>query len=499
VLVDFHFTGLFNRFFSTGAIAFMKKRRIAILGAGPAGLATALRLFRSKHDCEITMLEKDAVPGGLARSLRIAGSPADLGPHRIFTQIPEIQEFYQDFFGKGLFIVPRVSQMYFNGSYIDYPLKLSTALKKLGVFNTFRYGFSAFLASLKPVKKGKGNLSFDDVMKKAFGSAAYNDIIHPLAEKTWKINPSEIDPEVARVRVSAGGFKKLLRQVLGREKESDPSALREFHYLKGGFQEAVDRFVMGLRGWPIDIKTRIEIKDIQPFPKEGLLIQWKEADGRTIEDFFDFCFSTIPLDELIVFLSRHHHDDEALNTARKLKFVCTILFYIVVDKPRITPNTWLYFPDRSMLFNRGYETRNFNIMHPPASDSVMCLEVTAYQDHPLWRRTDEELTADVVSDIVSTGIFNKRNIIDTKVLRLTHAYPLLTKGYMDDLDVLWNYLAEMPSIITLGRQGLFQHNNMDHTIFTAFRAADLMINSNTPAQDWYTEEIQNFKDFKIID
>ena len=237
----------------------MTTKRIAILGAGAAGLAAALRFKRTNYDCEIVMLEKDEAPGGLARSLIVAGAPADIGPHRIFTLLPEIKRFYDEFLGDSLFVVPRKSQMFFNGAFLNYPLKLSEALKSLGLSRTWRFGISAMMSTFKSVPDSPEKNTFDKVMKKAFGSAVYEELLRPFAEKTWKISPAEIDGEVGRVRVSAGGFTKIVRQVLGLEKKSDPSALPEFHYLKGGFQEVVDKFVSALQDAPVSIRTQSRI------------------------------------------------------------------------------------------------------------------------------------------------------------------------------------------------------------------------------------------------
>ena len=68
-----------------------------------------------------------------------------------------------------------------------------------------------------------------------------------------------------------------------------------------------------------------------------------------------------------------------------------------------------------------------------------------------------------------------------------------------DLRVLWDYLAEFPGLITLGRQGLFQHNNTDHSQFMGFLAAELYDKSDTPTKDWYGTTIKKFDNFRIVD
>lgn len=477
----------------------MTTKRIAILGAGASGLAAALRFKHTNYDCEIVMLEKDSEPGGLARSFIVAGSPADLGPHRIFTLLPEIKQFYDEFLGDSLFVVPRKSQMFFKGTFLNYPFKLSEALKSLGISRTWRYGFSAMMSSFKSTPDSPEKNSFDNVMKKAFGSAVYEELLRPFAEKTWKISPSLIDGEVGRVRVSAGGFTKILRQVLHMEKKSDPSALPEFHYLKGGFQEVVDKFVNALQDAPVSIRTQSRIRSILPYKDGSVRIVWDEPAQSGIEAVFDFCFSTIPLNDLILMLIQNVVDARAQKIAQNMRFISTILFFVVVNKDSITSNTWLYFPEKHLIFNRGYETGNFNIHHPQSGKAVLCLEVTAYENDELWKRTDFELADKVQTDICSTGLISPNDISEIRVERIGHAYPLLIKGYKNDLEFLWKYLSQFSSVLTLGRQGLFQHNNMDHSIYTAFSAVDLFMRSTSPVRDWYSSEINKFNDFRIID
>ncbi len=476
----------------------MTGKRIAILGAGSAGLAVAYRLLDNNTDVQITIFEREGTVGGLARSFDVAGIPADYGPHRVHTELPEIKTFYQEFLGDDLFEVKRKSQMYFKGGYFDYPLVLSNAIDHLGFKTVMRYGLSAMLASFLSLYPRNRKETFDAVMIKAFGSAAYNDLIRPYTIKTWKTPPEQIDAEVARLRVSAGGVEKLIRQVLGKEKKSDPSALRKFHYLDGGFGSIVKKFIASFKDKPVDIKRGTPVATVAPLPDGKVRIGWFRA-GDYVHEIFDFCFSTIPLNDLLRMTTESAKDADVRQKAAQLRFISTILVFIIAKKPTITDNTWLYFPEPNLVFNRGYEGKNFLPGRLQTSKSMICLEVTCFQGDETWKRSDEDIARQVVADFCSTGILDERDVDSTKVVRMTHAYPLLSFGYKDKLSLFWKYLSRFRSIITLGRQGLFQHNNMDHSIYTGFRAADIFMDSSKPAERWYTSEIATFNKFRIID
>ena len=57
-----------------------------------------------------------------------------------------------------------------------------------------------------------------------------------------------------------------------------------------------------------------------------------------------------------------------------------------------------------------------------------------------------------------------------------------------------DYLSNIQNLITNGRQGLFNYNNMDHCIDMGIKAANYIKNNGN---DWY-EKVKSF-DYKIVD
>lgn len=477
----------------------MHRRRIAVLGAGIAGLATAYRIVQSDVEYEIVIFEKESRPGGLARSIQIDGIPSDFGPHRINTEIEEIKTFLREFLGGEMFTVKRKSQMFLNGKFVEYPIKPFDALKRLGFYKTAQYGFSALFSSLLNSPEVRENDSFESVMKRSLGSALYNDIIRPYSEKTWKTPPENIDGEVARVRLSGIRLRKVLRSLLGKEQASDPSALREFYYLHGGIESLVKKFLHSFNGKQVKIKTNANVVALSPLNDGKIQIKWIEGDDKEHQEVFDFCFSSIPVDELVKMLIYTKHDKEVISAINNLRYISMIIVYIVANKPKISSNSWMYFPEKEFIFNRGYEPKNFFHSMPASDKSVLCLEVTCFQDDELWQRDDTSISEEIVRQICVTGLLTRDKVASTEVVRLTHAYPLLTIGYKEHLKVIWEFLAQIPSLITIGRQGLFQHNNIDHSIYGGFCAAEVFLRSPSPVSEWYTKTIKKFQNFRIID
>ncbi|HYP15270.1 MAG TPA: FAD-dependent oxidoreductase, partial [Bryobacteraceae bacterium] len=68
-----------------------------VLGGGPAGLTAAHELASRGHRC--TVLEQDAVVGGLARTVDYKGFLFDIGGHRFYTTAPVVEAIWRDVLG----------------------------------------------------------------------------------------------------------------------------------------------------------------------------------------------------------------------------------------------------------------------------------------------------------------------------------------------------------------------------------------------------------------
>src|SRR5574338_92386 len=97
--------------------------RVVVCGAGPAGLTAAYLLGQAGHP--VTVLEADQIVGGLARTVEHQGFRFDLGGHRFFTQLPEVQAMWEELLGDELIDVPRLSRIYYKGRYFRYPLQVA--------------------------------------------------------------------------------------------------------------------------------------------------------------------------------------------------------------------------------------------------------------------------------------------------------------------------------------------------------------------------------------
>src|SRR5918999_6231970 len=127
-----------------------------VMGAGPGGLCSAYVL--SKAGVPTTVLEKAPFVGGLARTIRKPTEHGefkfDIGGHRWFTKSDELNAIFREVVADELLWVNRISRIYFDGRYVDYPLKISNALKAIGPVTAARavadYGRQRAKSRLRP-------------------------------------------------------------------------------------------------------------------------------------------------------------------------------------------------------------------------------------------------------------------------------------------------------------------------------------------------------------
>ena len=109
------------------------QKKVAIIGAGPAGLTAAYLLGKANQS--VVVFEKDPTyVGGISRTETYKGYSFDIGGHRFFSKSKEVEDFWTEILGDEMLERPRSSRIYYNKKFFSYPLVAFEALMKLGIW-----------------------------------------------------------------------------------------------------------------------------------------------------------------------------------------------------------------------------------------------------------------------------------------------------------------------------------------------------------------------------
>src|SRR5437764_6286060 len=141
------------------------KKKVAIIGAGPAGLTAGYLL--SKEDVGVVVLEADPVyVGGISRTVTYNGFHFDIGGHRFFSKSKSVEDLWTEILPNDMLVRPRSSRIFYAGKFFSYPLKPIEALLKLGIFTSTLCILSWLKARLFPVRNPR---NFEDWVSNQFG------------------------------------------------------------------------------------------------------------------------------------------------------------------------------------------------------------------------------------------------------------------------------------------------------------------------------------------
>src|SRR5687768_8675046 len=205
---------------------------VVVIGAGPAGLTAAYKVGQRGQTC--TVFEADDVVGGISRTVERDGWRFDIGGHRFFTKVSEVEDFWHEILPEGDFLMrPRMSRIYYNNKFFDYPLKAGNALGNLGIIEALRCALSYVWARIHPPKDQS---NFEGWVAARFGWRLYRIFFKTYTEKVWGVPATEIQADWAAQRIKNLSLPKAVINALlpKRNQKEITSLIEEFQYPKFG-------------------------------------------------------------------------------------------------------------------------------------------------------------------------------------------------------------------------------------------------------------------------
>ena len=454
----------------------MTRRPVVIIGAGPAGLTAGYELMKS--GVQSIILEKADKVGGISRTEVYKGYRFDIGGHRFFTKVDEVSDIWLEILGSDFIQVPRLSRIYYQGKFYDYPLSLLKTLENLG------FGSSLLMVSsyLKAKLKKKLNPTFEaetfeEWVTDCFGERLYKTFFKTYTEKVWGIPCSQIRADWAAQRIQNMSLKRVLINSLFGGQDAK-SLIKTFDYPRLGPGMMWERCqdLLGDGGSSVQLNTEIVRVDHQANHVTKVVAQ---QGDRRIEITGDHFINSMPIAALVHRLYPPP-PTPVLEAAKGLKYRDFLIVSLIIDQPDLFPDNWLYIHSPEYQVGRIQNFKNWSPeMVPDLRKTCLGMEYFCSEGDDIWEMADSDLTALAAQEIVRLNLGVKHSDIeDGCVIRQLKAYPVYDGEYRQHLTVLQEYIQQFENLQTVGRNGMHRYNNQDHSMLTASLAAKNILGEN---------------------
>ena len=459
--------------------------RVAVLGAGPAGLAAGHYL--SSQGVPVYALELHDYVGGLCVTNERNGFRFDLGGHRWFTKNEELHKWFLDLMKGELVTVQRTSRIYFSGKYYEYPISIKNVINNAGIITSVHAVLSYLKAAVLDLVRDREPRNLKEAFTCQFGEKLFEMFFRRYTEKVWGCPCEEISADWVSQRSKGLSILTAVKDAILKTKNVK-SLVDEFVYPRLGYQRICDRMAEDIRNDGHEVLLSSPLKRlIYNGPNDFTLIHDSPEGER--ENHATNVISTIPVTHLVRMLEPKC-DPALIEVAKSLRFRDLITVTLMVKKPQITSDTWLYVHDEDLIFARIHEPKNWSpdMVPGPEYSSVVC-ECFCSKTDPIWALSDEEIGQRVVDDFVEKlGFIEREEVIDTCVIRTTFTYPIYDLEYKSKLMKLYGFINQHEGLHIVGRGGTFRYNNADHSIEMGQLLAKSLLGENTDHMSVNTEQ-----------
>ncbi len=443
---------------------------MVVVGAGPAGLTAALRLRQA--DVETTVVEASDSVGGISRTVERDGWRFDLGGHRFFTKVPEVEAFWHEVLPDEDFLMrPRLSRILYRGKLFDYPLKPFNALFGLGVLEAIRCVLSYALVRVRPPKDQS---NFEGWVAARFGWRLYRIFFKTYTEKVWGVPATDIQADWAAQRIKNLSLLNAITSAFGIGKgkgQQITTLIEQFQYprLGPGMMWERCRDLVVARGGEVRMQAPVERVEHAGGAAHTVVL----ADGSRLPA--SAVVSSMPMPELVRAMDPPA-PAHVLKAADELSFRDFLTVALVVPVSAGFPDNWIYIHEPGVRVGR---VQNFGSWSPQlVKDGFTCLglEYFVSEGDDLWESSDEDLIELGKREIAQLKLARTEQVEAGYVVRVPKAYPVYDEGYAERVDVLRAWLAEAaPNVHPVGRNGMHRYNNQDHSMLTAMLSVENIV------------------------
>ena len=494
------------------------KKRALIIGAGPAGLTAAYELLKRDSNYEVILFEESDCFGGISKTVNYKGNRMDMGGHRLFSKVPEVNRWWNEMLpmqgkrscddimldrtvtmadegpdpqqtDKVMLMRQRVSRIYFDGKFYDYPITLKLQLFiNMGVVKTIQVAFSYFAAMLH--KLPEDNL--ENFYINRFGKKMYSMFFEYYTENLWGRHPREIDASWGGQRVKGISITAIVKDMFNRlikrkNQAVETSLIQQFKYPKlgpGQLWEVTAEEVKKLGG---TILLQAKVVGIIKNEDNHITSVLYEQGGVKQEMRGDIVISSMPIKDLVQ--GMNDVPKESARIAAGLPYRDYITLGVLVSKlglnnetkiktvSNIIPDCWIYVQDRNVRMGRFQVYNNWSpYMVKDLENTVWIgLEYFVNEGDKFWNMTEAEFAEMGIQEMIKIGLVkDEKEILDVHMEKVKKAYPAYFDTY-NEMDKLISYLNTIDNLYCVGRNGQHRYNNIDHSMITAFEAVNNII------------------------
>jgi protoporphyrinogen oxidase len=439
-----------------------------IVGAGPGGLTAGYLL--AKEGVSVTVLESDAVVGGLSRTVEHHGYRFDVGGHRFFTKIAPVEALWNDVLGDDLISVPRLSRIYYQGRFFDYPLKALNALRGLGVATSLRVVGSYAWSRLFPEPEER---SLEQWVSNRFGRRLYEIFFRSYTEKVWGIPCTEISAEWAAQRIQNLSLWRAILSATALTRRSDDvrTLIDAFRYPRLGPGQMWERTRDRIEELGGEVLLRHHVRGIRTAGDRVVAVEAATPAGvRRFEG--EHFVSTMPIRSLVRALDPPP-PPAVREAAEGLGYRDFVTVALVLDQENPFPDNWIYVHSPEVKVGRIQNFNNWSAaMVPEPGHTCLGFEYFCTKGDGLWTSSDAELIELARRELGELGLADPARVVDAAVVRVPKAYPVYDATYQAHLTTIRQVLDRLGNLTLIGRNGMHKYNNQDHSMFTAMLAVE---------------------------
>lgn len=462
----------------------MNKQKVAVLGAGPAGLTAAYLLSKAGISVEVFESDPEYV-GGISRTEKYKGYHFDIGGHRFFSKSREVEDFWTEILGEDMLQRPRSSRIYYQKKFFKYPLVAMDALKKLGFWKSASCLMSYAKAKFFPMRNPQ---NFEEWVSNQFGKKLYSIFFKTYTEKVWGVPCTEISADWAAQRIKGLSMSTLIRNTIFPQKSNGEGLIKtlidSFRYprLGPGMMWETCSVKCQQQGAIINMNARVESLAFHQ-NKWSVRLQTGE-----IREGYDQVISSAPLRELVHSI-QPAFPDNVLQAASLLGYRDFITVILILPDKGIFSDNWIYIHDPSVKVGRIQNFKSWSPeMVPDPGMTAYGLEYFCFDGDGLWNSPDETLIAMAKKEIEQIGLASLSDVQDGCVVRQKKAYPVYDRLYKERVATIRSALDAYPGLQLVGRNGMHKYNNQDHSMMTAMLAVKNILAGKSLFNLWQVNE-----------